>query len=246
MAQRGTDEEGVRTRAPSQTLDRGLQLLDILSRSDEPMSLSALALAMGLHRSIVYRLLRTLMPRHFVAHTTFGYVLGTGAHSLGRRTSPDLQRIAKPEIATLAGTIGLTAFFVVRDGEEAVTLVSVEVVSARTNVAYTPGDRHPLTLGSPGLAILSAEPPRPGERAEIAHARTVGYAHTRSEVLPGMATMSAPVLAVDDRAVAAVAVAFRHERIGMAEVKALTDSACRLTAQVRRAQTQGAVLPGLD
>ena len=239
----GTDADD---RPTSQTLDRGLTVLELLSTAAEPMSLSQLSTELGLHKSILYRLLRTLQSHSFVAHTPFGYVLGTGAQTLGRRTSPVLQRLAKPEVAKLAATVGLTAFFVVRDGEEAVTLVSVEVESARSRVVYSPGERHPLTLGAPGLAILSADPPRPGERPEIAQARLDGYASTRSEVIPGVATLAAPVRTSSGRAIASVAIVYRVERLGPAEVRSICDTARILTGRVQKAQAAGAVFAGID
>jgi DNA-binding IclR family transcriptional regulator len=228
-----------------QTLDRGLRLLELIALSHVPLPLAELAAQMRLHRSIVYRLLRTLQDHQLVVHTPQGYVLGTRAQSLGRRTLPVLQRIAKPEIAKLAARVGLTAFFVVRDGEEAVTLVSVEVESARSRAVYSPGDRHPLTVGSPGIAMLAAEPPRDGERPEVVTARAVGYATTSSEVIPGLRTISAPVTSAPGHAVAAVSIVFAVERPGRPELDAVLDTARIITGRLRTALATGAVVPGV-
>ncbi|WP_316773403.1 IclR family transcriptional regulator [Streptomyces sasae] len=229
-----------------QTLDRGLRLLEVIALSDVPLTLAELSQQMGLHRSIVYRLLRTLQDHHLVAHTTHGYVIGTRAQSLGRRTLPMLQRIAKPEIAKLAARVGLTSFFVVRDGEEAVTLVSVEVESTRSRTVYSPGDRHPLTLGSPGIAMLSAEPQLLGERPEISRARACGYATTRNEVVRGLGTISAPVVSAPGQAVAAVSIAFTVEHPGPPQIEAVLDTARLITGRLRGELSTGAVLPGVE
>ncbi|MFE9438823.1 IclR family transcriptional regulator [Streptomyces sp. NPDC006602] len=228
-----------------QTLDRGLRLLELIALSHEPLSLAELSQRMGLHRSIIYRLLRTLQDHRLIAHTPQGYVLGTRAQSLGRRTLPVLQRIAKPEIAKLAARVGLTAFFVVRDGDEAVTLVSVEVESVRSRTVYTPGDRHPLTLGSPGIAMLAAEPPRDDERPEITRARAAGYATSRSEVVLGLGSLSAPVVSPSGNAVASVSIVFTVERPGPAEIEAVIDTARVITGRLHTALSTGAVLPGV-
>ncbi|GAQ55280.1 IclR family transcriptional regulator [Streptomyces acidiscabies] len=242
----GSEPGGPEASKPSvQTLDRGLRLLELIALSHVPLSLAELSQQMRLHRSIVYRLLRTLQDHRLIAHTPQGYMLGTRAQSLGRRTLPVLQRIAKPEIAKLAARVGLTAFFVVRDGEEAVTLVSVEVESSRSRAVYTPGDRHPLTLGSPGIAMLAAEPPRDDERPEITLARAAGYATTRSEVVPGLATLSASVVSAPGNAVAAVSIVFTVERPGPAEIEAVLDTARVITGRLRTALSTGAVLPGI-
>jgi|GEM_PF-219134 len=247
MSANPSGEDGPRPARPtSQTLDRGLFLLELVSQAVEPISLGELSNEMGLHKSIVYRLLRTLQDHQLVTHTPYGYVLGTGAHSLGRRTSPILQRIARPEVARLASAVGLTAFFVVRDQEEAVTLVSVEVQSAQSRAVYSPGDRHPLTLGAPGLAILACDPPRPGERPELATTRQQGWVNTRGEVFPGLATLAAPVLTHSGRAVASVAIVFRHERPGAEHVREVTTSARLLSGRVRQAEAAGTRFPGID
>lgn len=44
---------------PSQTLSRGIRALEILAAADRPLSIAELAEALGVHRSIAYRILRT-------------------------------------------------------------------------------------------------------------------------------------------------------------------------------------------
>lgn len=233
-------------RTASQTLDRGLSLMELVSRAEEPVSLSWLSLEMGLHKSIVYRLLRTLQDHHYVSHTPYGYVLGTAAHTLGRRTSPVLQKIARPEVSRLAAAVGLTAFMVVRDQEEAVTLISVEVTSNRSRSVYIPGDRHPLTLGSPGLAILACDPPRPAERRELEVARRQGWVTTRGEVKANLGTIAAPITTHSGRAIAAVAIMFQVERPGAREVAEVMASARVISARVKTAEAAGAHFAGAE
>lgn len=225
-----------------QTLDRGISLLKIVAEHAGPVSLTALSAEMGLHRSIVYRLLCTLQDHRMVTHTEHGYTLGTGAHSLGRRVMSPVQDIVKPEVAKLASRTGLTAFFAVRDGNEAVTLVSVEVESSRTQVVYFPGVRHSLSLGAPGVAMLSAEPARPGERSEITESRRRGYAMTRGEVVPHLATIAAAVTSSPGVALGALAIAFVKERLGVDDIEAVCQAASVVTHKIGRAQANGLVL----
>ena len=65
----------------------------------------------------------------------------------------------------------MTAFLVVADGDEAVTIDSVEPTSLDAHVAYRPGTRHPIDRGAPGLALLARTSVVVGERAEVAVAR---------------------------------------------------------------------------
>lgn len=244
--------EQVLARGPSaprdatlQTLSRGLSILEVLAEALHPLSLSELSARLGVHRSITYRLLRTLQNHHLVAHTPGGYVLGTGTTSLGRAALPVVQQVAKGEVCRLAQRTNLTSFLVVRDGYEAVTLVSVEIASTRLNVVFSPGTRHPLDRGSPGLAILAAEEPRPDERPEVTRGREAGYVMTFGEVIANQGSLAAPIVSEPGKALAAVALTFGHERPGPRQIDALLESAGVISARLVRALMRGAVVPDL-
>ena len=50
----------------SQTLDRGLRLLEAIADAPEPVTTGQVAAMVGLHRSVAYRLLRTLEDHRLV------------------------------------------------------------------------------------------------------------------------------------------------------------------------------------
>ena len=115
-----------------------------------------------MHRSVAYRLLRTLEDHGLVDARR-----GAGASQLGARMAAlaagvahDLQAEALPELTAVANELGMTCFLVVLDHDECVTLVSVEPRHAVASVAQRPGTRHPVTVGAPGKAILSVLPAR--------------------------------------------------------------------------------------
>ena len=203
----------------SQTLDRGLRVLETLAAADEPMSVADLARAISTHRSIVYRMIRTLEDHRLVTRRPDGtYALGPGLAALARSVNPGLQSAAMPTLAELANQVGMTAFLVVPEGDDAVTLLSVEPRNTQVHVAYRPGIRHPLHRGAPGLAILAGRPPVPGERAEVTLARERGWAYSHSEVLSGMRSVAAPVVDRRGNVPAAVAVVYVAEEIDPAEL----------------------------
>jgi DNA-binding IclR family transcriptional regulator len=180
--------------APSQTLDRGLACLEFVAASDRAVSVDATALALGLHRSIVYRLLRTLELRHLVERDSDGdYSAGTYLAVLSRSVRRTLRAAAAPLLAGLAEDLQMTAFLVVADGDQAVTIDSVEPTSLNAHVAYRPGTRHPIDRGAPGIALLAGRPASKGERAEVTRARTIGWAESEAEVIAGMASIAVPV-----------------------------------------------------
>lgn len=182
------------TVAPSQTLDRGLVCLEFVAGSDRAVSVDATAAALGLHRSIVYRLLRTLERRRLVERDADGdYSPGPFLAVLSRSVRRSLRAAAAPVLANLAEELQMTAFLVVADGDEAVTIDSVEPTSLNAHVAYRPGTRHPIDRGAPGIALLAGRPAMSGERNEVAEARRTGWARSEAEVIAGMASIAVPV-----------------------------------------------------
>lgn len=191
----------------SQTLDRALDVLDLLA-DGQPRSSQELATASGLHRSIVYRILRTLEDRQLVSRTAEGrYTLGLGLLVLSRTVLGEAQAELQDQLGQLANTVSATAFLAVPQGREVVALVTVEPARHRTAIAYRPGARSPMDRGACGLAILSAQPARADERPEVTWARQTGYVRTVGEVHAGLTEIAAPVR-LGHGSAAAVAVVF--------------------------------------
>ena len=182
------------TVAPSQTLDRGLTCLEVVAGADRSMSLDVIAETVGLHRSIVYRLMRTLELRRLVERDASGdFLPGPYLAVLSRSVRRTLRAAASPVLAALGESLQMTAFIVVADGDEAVTIDSVEPRSLDAHVAYRPGTRHRIDRGAPGLALLAARPAQASERADVALARSRGWAHSEAEVIAGMASVASPI-----------------------------------------------------
>jgi DNA-binding IclR family transcriptional regulator len=191
------------TVAPSQTLDRGLMCLDFVAASDQAVSVDETAEALGLHRSIVYRLLRTLEIRHLVERDAEGdFLPGTYLAVLSRAVRRSLRAAAAPVLAGVAEELQMTCFLVVADGDEAVTVDSVEPTSLDAHVAYRPGTRHPIDRGAPGIALLASRAHVVGERLEVTRARERGWAESSAEVIPGLAAIAVPI--ADQGAIAAL------------------------------------------
>src|SRR4051812_42166803 len=94
----------------SQTLDRGIRILEHLATVGTPQPVMEIAQSMGLHRSITYRLLRTLEDHELVERDAAGrYWLGLGVAALGRGVRTDLQAAALPRLNALVAELGMTA-----------------------------------------------------------------------------------------------------------------------------------------
>jgi DNA-binding IclR family transcriptional regulator len=212
---------------PSQTLSRGLRALEVIADAEKPIGMAELAERLGLHRSITYRIVRTLEEHRLVVRTAGGgLVPGTRLAALARTVARDLQSAALPELTAAANELGMTAFVAVLDADEVIALVSVEPRHAVAPVAQRPGTRHPLHRGAPGTAIQAALTQQ--ERAALGDERLrdeaffrdfPGYATSHDEVIKGMSSVAVP-LRVPAQPAAALAVVYLDRSTDTAVVAA--------------------------
>ncbi|TKJ99321.1 ArsR family transcriptional regulator [Plantibacter flavus] len=201
--------------AHSQTLSRGIRILEVLADARTPLTIDALSAMLGLHRSVTYRLLRTLEDHRLVVRDGAGRIaLGSRLAALAAGVSHDLQAAALPELTAIANELGMTCFLTVLDGDEIVTLVSVEPRHTMGSIAQRPGTRHPVGVGAPGKAIASrlSEAQWPDaldddHRAELAVVREQGWASSHDEVITGLRAVAVP-LAAHGSPAAALAVVY--------------------------------------
>ncbi|TNC22706.1 IclR family transcriptional regulator [Amycolatopsis alkalitolerans] len=219
----------------AQTLDRALDVLDVLA-DGQARSSQDLASATGLHRSIVYRILRTLEDRELVRRTAEGrYTMGLGLLVLSRSVLGETQAQLHDVLGELANSLPATAFFAVPRGGQVVTLVTVEPDRDRIGVAaYRPWTRSPMDRGACGLAISAARPPRPEERPEVGWARQTGYVRTVGELHAGLTEIAAPVWLAEGT-IGCVAVVFVGGDLGEDKAaEAVRHTAARLSHTPRR------------
>ncbi|MFD6068181.1 helix-turn-helix domain-containing protein [Amycolatopsis roodepoortensis] len=199
--------ESRKTASTSQTLSRGIRVLEVLADAQEPLSVDRIAERLGVHRSIAYRLIRTLEEHGLLTREPAGkYELGARLAALAAGIKHDLQAAALPELTAVANELGMTCFVAVMDREECVTLVSVEPRHAVASVAQRPGSRHPFTAGAPGRAILSQLPEEDWPEG-IKEVTDRGYADSHGEVIENLSSVAVP-LPLRGHAPAALAVVY--------------------------------------
>jgi DNA-binding IclR family transcriptional regulator len=175
----------------SQTLDRGLRVLDVLAASTGGLTVTELAAALEVNRTVVYRLVSTLEQHALVRRDARGRLyVGLGVLHLASAVQPVLRDLAVPVLRELAESVGCTAHLTVADGEEALALAVVEPSWTDFHVSYRVGSRHPLTRGAAGKAILLG-------RQREARGATEPFAVTEGELQPGARGLAAPVPGVD-------------------------------------------------
>lgn len=197
------------TQAASQTLDRGLEVLEAVIGAERPLSVSEVAAATDLNRSVAYRLLRTLESRGLVVQLDgSGYQAGLGLLRLMPRVRHSIVEHVRPVLAELARQVGATVVLTLRDREQEVCLLCVQPPGDGPFISFREGAAAPLGRGAGSLAMLALGAPRDGERPEVVRAREEGalaVVRTAGELRAGTAGLA---LAVSGRPDLAVSVVF--------------------------------------
>ncbi|MHB1653496.1 MAG: IclR family transcriptional regulator [Desulfitobacteriaceae bacterium] len=142
-----------------QTLERSLDVLEVLAQADEALGVTEIGNRVGLHKSTVHRILQTLAYRGYVEKEKDRdrYHLGIKIVELGIKFFDDLQirKVAEPFLAQLAKTFDEVVHLVLSDEGEIVYLDKMEgsqVISMRSRV----GRRAPMHCTAVGKAILAS------------------------------------------------------------------------------------------
>ncbi len=169
------------TAETSQTLGRGLRVLEVLAATPSGLTITALAAQVGVNRTVVYRLVATLEVHGLARRDAAGLVhVGLGVLALARGLQPVLRELAAPVLRALAEELGMTAHLTVADGGEALAIAVVEPTWTDFHVGYRVGARHPLGQGAAGRAILLGR-----ERPDAPAAAGNGYVETAGEIQAG-------------------------------------------------------------
>lgn len=183
--------------AGSQTLSRGLTALEVLAESDAPLSIGELASRLGLHRSIAYRIVRTLEDHGLVVRGANGELeLGARLAALARNVSRSaVRRAARAD----------------RAGERT-RHDGVPRDARRRGFRRHTGERR-TAAGDRGGGAAAGQPApdhrrRTGSRDPAAAAREqAAYETSHDEVIPGLSSIAVP-LAVPGQHPAALAVVY--------------------------------------
>ena len=202
-----SEDQAAAAKSTSQTLARGIRVLEILAETGQAMTVAAITAELSVDRAVTYRIMRTLAAHRLVVRNRQGeFRLASGVLNLAAGVSRDLQAAAAAELVALARELGATAFVTIDEDGDAVCLAAVEPPRSHVHIAYRPGLRHALRLGASGVALLAGRPPVPGEPAKVTEARRVGYATSRGELQPGAEAIAVPVCPQEGPAVGSVAI----------------------------------------
>jgi DNA-binding IclR family transcriptional regulator len=181
-----------KARDGNQTLARGLRALLAVADSKDGLSVYEVGELLGVHRSIAYRMLQTLVDFGLAARRGDGvYIPGARLATLAEAYQPELRNVAGPVMRALADRLQTTVSLFVEQSNAAVAIAMVEPTTSSHHLAFRPGMRTPLTVGAAGYAILAGGPPISGEPEAVTRARELGYARSHAEIEAGQYAVAA-------------------------------------------------------
>lgn len=176
----------------AQTLSRGLEVLKYLAASSAPRTPTEVATDLALNRTVVYRLVGTLVEHGLVRRTADGALsVGLGVLSLTENFYPSLREASRPVLESLAEDLRATAHLAVADGEQSVAVCVVEPRTTDFHLAYRPGTRHPLNKGALGEALRAATAGEHG--VFVSHAQLTPGATGVVAAVPGLPRLPAAI-----------------------------------------------------
>jgi len=217
-------------------LDRSVTLLDLLA--DGPRTLRWLSDASALPRPTAYRLLIALEAHRLVARDAAGaFRLGPRLTELAVAAGPalDLAALAGPVLTRLHEATGESAQLYVRSGDRRLCVAARDAgTGLRDSVPV--GALLPLDAGSGGTVLRAWSPAadgtgRAGGAGDLAAVRRRGWAASVAEREPGVASVSAPVLA-DGVLLGALCISGPASRIGTAPGRRLAPLVVEAAAEL--------------
>lgn len=209
-------------------LEKGLDIIELLSASDHPLTARSIAEQLGRSKSEIFRMVYVLVERGYLLRDPVTDQLGLSnkLFELGIRTprSRNLTEVAVPVIEQLSSQIGRSAHLVVVSGGETI-VIAAATGDAETSFNLRLGYRRPALDAASGRAIIAFQTSEVRARmiaeshrisrcsadigtltALLDSIRDAGYLEVDSLVFVGITDVCVPILARNGTALASIVV----------------------------------------
>jgi len=212
-----------------QSLERALDILELLSRSEGELGVTEVGLGLGLANGTTHRLLATLTRRGYARQNpeTRKYALGIKAFTLATAAQERLGPLARPFLTELMEASGESSNLASLDKN---SVIYIEQVPAPRMVRMftEPGNRVPPHATGTGKVLLAYQPQEVRDAVirqsglprftphtitnperlgrELDDIREQGYATDSEEMEEGVRCLAAPVFGPDGRILAAMSI----------------------------------------
>lgn len=218
----------------NRSLERALQIINVLSRERPSLSLGQLSEALDLSRATVLRLCLTLIDYGYLRQdqVTKHYSLGMRFLELAKSVSDSfsLRKIASPYLNILQVMLGKTIFMAVLDNDEVLYIDKID--DPRNPISFTSsiGTRRPPYWGMLGFVLMAYLPDKEVKRIlkkqpltaftsksitkksdflkKLDKVRLQGYVVEKEMAFDGISGVGAPIFDRTGKVIAAVGVGF--------------------------------------
>ncbi|GAA0378726.1 transcriptional regulator [Acrocarpospora corrugata] len=222
-AQAGADDQ-VSRRSVVQSVTRAFDVLNLLRDSTSPMSVQEIARSTGLDRTVVHRLLRSLLQQAMVVEERGLFRVGPASVLLANRYHDDLlvRRLALPYMVELqAGDIAdkpWTATLSIAVGNVSAVIERIWTPRTPLDLVLAVGDTFPIHSTATGRSMLAYYDPdklievvgadRARELAVVLESvrSAGGVGLSKGEAVPGVEAIAAVILSRRQTPVAAISV----------------------------------------
>lgn len=215
------------------SLEKALNIIEILSNSNAPMRLQDIAAAADIPASTALRLIYTLQLRGYIKQEAASsrYYLSMKLFSIGCRISDNLSisDIARPHLKTLATRLSHSVNLAVAQDNLVFIIDVVGGSSESHNITTRPGRTVPLHCTALGRALMFDYTPSQFEEylsatplvsytpltihehealwLELEREKEMGYSFDPGEFRPGIVGVGAPIFDDSGHAVASISIA---------------------------------------
>ncbi|RYE39053.1 MAG: IclR family transcriptional regulator [Hyphomicrobiales bacterium] len=176
--------------APRKSALTALQLI----ADSEGLTVQEVADRVGVHRTVAYRLLSTLVQFHFIVRDEDSrYRPAAALVALGNSFDRSVRHKCMPILQRLAADQRATVSLLVAEGDEAVSVAVIVPRDVNYQLSFHEGSRHSLDIGAAGIALRAALPPRPDDPPVVAETRERGWVMTFGEIAPSTYGLAVPV-----------------------------------------------------
>ena len=215
------------------SLERGLDLIELMSHFSREMSLSELSREAGFNPSTTHRILDALKSRGYVRQnqSTSGYSLTYKLFEIASKAGWEkmLRDESSEIVAKLAEETRESAYFIIKDGLDALCLERIDRNPHIRILSLEKGGRMPLHMGGGPKAILAYLPESVIDRIikfkgleawtpntitnplmlkkDLKEIREQGYALSLQDVTMGVNAIGCPVKNKEGKVIAALSVA---------------------------------------
>lgn len=169
-------------------------MLRAVAQRPQGLTITEIAIHTGLHRTVVHRLVNTLLAEGFVGRDPAGlYTPGPELHSLANMSQPTLVEFVQPHLQRLADQHGGTAVVFLAEHDGVVAVATAVPSQGDYHLAYRKGSRQPLDRGAAPRAIRAGRAPAADDSPEVLETRRRGWAISHGEVEPGAHAVAVPL-----------------------------------------------------